>query len=177
MSLILIFFYLSIANVAAQSELSNTEGQEAHNGKTHHEMNHVAVFAGGTAMLEKNDINFSLGLDYLRILTESRDWGAGGFAEVIFAKHNEWLFGGLIYYRIKNQFFIRTGPGIEIIKHEETDPVSGQTHLKSQTELLYRIGVGYSHHIKNMIISPTIDLDLVRSADALVFGLNIGWAF
>ena len=89
----------------------------------------------------------------------------------------KWLFGALIYYRLRDQFFIRTGPGIEILKHEEFDPSCGCTHVKSQTEFLYRIGLGYSYHRKNLIITPTIDLDFVRSASALVFGLNIGLAF
>ena len=128
-------------------------------------------------MLEKKGTYFSLGLDYLRIISDSRKWGAGGFAEVIFADHPEWLFGGLIYYRLVDQFFIRTGPGIEILKHEEIDPEVDCTHVKSQTEFLYRIGLRYSHHIKSLIFSPTVDLDIVRCATALVFGLNVGLAF
>jgi hypothetical protein len=175
--LILIAIYPLTGKVAAQSDHSGTEQDEEHATEVHHEMNHLLVFVGGTAMLEKKGTYFSLGLDYLHILSPARNWGAGGFAEVIFAKHPEWLFGGLIYYQFKNQLFIRTGPGIEILKHEETDPTCGCTHTKSQTEFLYRIGLGYNYHTKLLIFAPTVDLDIVRSATALVYGLNVGLAF
>jgi len=175
--LILIAVFVITVPLFAQDNQSEEKEVKMPITEDHHHMNHLVVFAGGTAMLEKKGTYFSLGLDYLRILSKSRNWGAGGFAEVIFAKHPEWVFGVLIYYRLLNQFFIRTGPGIEILKHEEIDPECNCTHVKSETEFLYRVGLGYSYHSNNLILSPTIDLDLVRSASALVFGINIGFAF
>ena len=51
----------------------------------------------GTGMLEEKSSYFSLGLNYLRVLSPSRKWGAGGFTEVIYTKQPDWVFGGLIY--------------------------------------------------------------------------------
>ena len=99
------------------------------------------------------------------------------YAEIIFTKHPEWVFGALVYYRFYDKFFVRTGPGIEIIKHEETDPECNCIKVDTETEFLYRVGIGYSHHTKNIIFTPTIDIDLVRSETAVVFGINVGFSF
>jgi len=175
--LVVITFWLFTSNLWAQDDYSDVEHSQDHSDETHMDMNELAVFVGGTAMLENKGTYFSLGLDYLRALSSSGIWGAGGFAEVIFKKHPEWVFGGLIYYRFPNHFFIRTGPGIEILRHEEIDPECNCTHVKSETDFLYRIGLGYSYHKNNLILSPTVDLDIGRSETALVFGLNFGYAF
>jgi len=164
-------------NLRAQDKHSDMENSQDHSSESHLAMNHLAAFVGGTAMMEKKGTYFTLGLDYLRILSTSRNWGAGGFAEVIFTKHPEWVFGGLIYYRLVEKFFIRTGPGIEILRHEEIDPECNCTNVKSETEFLYRIGFGYSYHKNSLILSPTVDLDFIRSETALVFGLNVGFSF
>jgi hypothetical protein len=175
--LVVISVWIFNGNLLGQDHQSAEKSAQDYSEEAHHDINHLAVFIGGTAMLENKGTYFSLGLDYLSILSTSRNWGAGGFAEVIFAKYPEWVFGGLIYYRLINQLFIRTGPGIEILRHEEIDLECNCTHVKSETEFLYRIGIGYSYHKESLILSPTIDLDIVRSASALVFGVNIGFAF
>lgn len=175
--LIALTFSIFNTDLRAQDNQSESENSQENLTDTHLKMNELAVFVGGTAMLENKGTYFSLGLDYLRVLSSSGIWGAGGFAEVIFKKHPEWVFGGLIYYRFPNHFFIRTGPGIEILRHEEIDPECNCTHVKSETDFLYRIGLGYSYHKNNLILSPTVDLDIGRSETALVFGLNFGYAF
>ena len=177
MFLAVISVWIINSNLWAQDNQSHEESSEDHSSESHLAMNHLAVFVGGTVMMEKKGTYFTLGLDYLRILSTSRKWGAGGFAEVIFTKHPEWVFGALIYYRLVEQFFIRTGPGIEILRHEEIDPECNCTNVKSESEFLYRIGLGYSYHNNSLILSPTVDLDFIRSETALVFGLNIGVTF
>ena len=181
MKLVMFLIVLSVCifgtTLLAQENQSDVEDSQDHSSEMHMDMNHLAVFVGGTAMMEKKGTYFTLGLDYLRILSTSRKWGAGGFAEVIFTKHPEWVFGALIYYRLVEQFFIRTGPGIEILRHEEIDPECNCTNVKSETEFLYRIGLGYSYHKNSLILSPTVDLDFIRSETAFVFGLNVGFSF
>ena len=161
----------------AQNHQSEENQDRVQKAEVHHDLNELAVFVGGTAKTEIKGTYFSLGLDYVRLLSSSEKWRAGAFAEVIFTKHPEWVFGALLYYHFYDQFFVRTGPGIEIIKHEEIDQECNCTHVKSETEFLYRIGVGYSHHTNKLILTPTVDIDLVRSETALVFGLNVGIAF
>jgi hypothetical protein len=147
--------------------------------ENHHDahtfLNHIALFAGITTPLEKSGSNFSLGLDYVRILNENRHWAGSVFAEAIFAEHTEWVFGVVIFHRIGEQFWIRTGPGIEIIQEEDHDSHDHAT--KSQVEFLYRIGCGYPFHFGSITVTPSVDLDLVRSATALVWGVNIGKSF
>ena len=145
--------------------------------KDHLDNNHIALFVGATSQVEQKGTHFSLGLDYLRVLSESRQWAAGGFAEVIFTKHPEWLFGALLFYQPAGTFWIRTGPGIEFLTHEETDPECNCVYTTSQTEILYRIGVGYSFHTKDFVFAPSVDIDFVRSTTAIVWGLNIGKSF
>jgi hypothetical protein len=166
-----------ISNVYSQEDSASGDPSKGHSIENHHRLNELAVFVGGTAKTEIKGTYFSLGLDYARLLSLSGKWRAGAFAEVLFTKHPEWVFGAFVYYHFYDQFFVRTGPGIEIIKHEEIDPECNCTHVKSETEILYRVGLGYSHHTKNFILIPTIDIDLVRSETAMVFGLNIGFAF
>ena len=172
-----ILFSLFSMYLYAQTSPGTTEQTNTHSTAVNHHLNELAVFAGATSQVEKKGTHFSLGLDYLRVLNESRRWAAGGFTEVIFTKHPEWLFGLLFYYRSIEAFWIRSGPGIEILKHEETDPECGCVHTTSHTEFLLRAGVGYSFHTKNMTIAPTIDIDFVRSTTAIVWGINIGTSF
>ncbi len=175
---LILFAVLVISNpLFAQDHQSEENQDRVQKAEVHHDLNELAVFVGGTAKTEIKGTYFSLGLDYVRKFSSSEDWGAGAFAEIIFAKHPEWVFGALVYYHFYDQFLVRTGPGIEIIEHEEIDPECNCTHVKSETEFLYRVGIGYSHHTKKLIITPTVDIDLVRSETALVFGLNIGITF
>ena len=166
-----------ISNVYSQEDSASGDPSKGHSIENHHRLNELAVFVGGTAKTEIKGTYFSLGLDYVRLLSFSGKWGAGAFAEVIFTKHPEWVFGALLYFHFYEKFFVRTGPGIEIIKHEEIDPECNCVHVKSETEFLYRIGVGYSYHKNSLIITPTVDVDLVRSETALVFGVNVGFSF
>jgi hypothetical protein len=174
---VLISSFMSTISVFAQSEITDEVQSEEHSADAHLDKNHLAVFVGGTSQVEKKGTHFSLGLDYLRGLTESRQWAAGGFAEVIFTKHPEWLFGALLFYQPAGTFWIRTGPGIEFLTHEETDPECNCVYTTSHTEILYRIGVGYSFHTKNLTFAPSVDIDFVRSTTAVVWGLNIGKSF
>ena len=174
--LILIAVIVITIPLFAQDNQSDENQVKAPIAEEHH-MNELAIFVGGTAKTEIKGTYFSLGLDYLRSLAPSKDWGVGAYTEIIFTKHPEWVFGALVYYRFYDKFFVRTGPGLEIIKHEETDPECNCTNVNTETEFLYRVGIGYSYHTKNIIFTPTIDIDLVRSETALVFGINVGFSF
>ena len=174
---VLIIFSLFNTYLYAQTNPSDKEQTDEHSAVIHHQKNHLALFVGGTSQVEKKGTHFSLGLDYLRVLGESRQWAAGGFTEVIFTKHPEWLFGLLLYHRLGETFWIRTGPGIEILKHEETDPECGCVQTTSHTEFLFRVGIGYSFYTKSLIIAPSVDVDFVRSTTAVVWGLNFGYSF
>ena len=141
----------------------------------HSALNHIALFTGITSQLEKSGNDFSLGLDYVRILGADRLWAGSVFAEAIFAEHTEFVFGMVIFHRIGEQFWIRTGPGIEIIQEEDHNSHDHQT--TSKVEFLYRIGCGYPFHFGSITLTPSVDLDFVRSSTALVWGVNLGKSF
>jgi len=172
-----IFLIILFSGLAAQDVAENDSLTlfDSYHGDPHHYMNHIAIFAGTTTQIEKSGNDFSLGMDYIRIISENRLWAGSVFAEAIFAAHTEWLFGVVIFHRVGEQFWIRTGPGIEIIQEEDHDSHDHAT--KSKVEFLFRIGCGYPFHFGSITVTPSVDLDFVRSATALVWGVNFGKSF
>lgn len=168
---LLVFFTSAIAQHADKD--NHAAGKEDKEGHSH--MNHIALFGGATINLEKTGTYFSLGADYVRVITSDRQWAVSFFGEAIFAEHAEWLFGVPLYYRIKNDFWFRTGPGVEFVQEKKNDHDHHRT--ETEAEFLYRIGLYYIFHWGNYGISPSLDLDLVRNHTSLVWGLNIGIGF
>jgi len=74
---------------------------------------------------------------------------------------------------LPKNFWIRSGPGIEFFQEE----IEHTSETEGKTEFLWRIGVGYKIHIGRFIVDPCVDLDLSRSSEALVWGVNLGMAF
>ena len=48
---------------------------------------------------------------------------------------------------------------------------------KTKAEFLIRIGAGYSIHLGDFSIDPSVDLDFLRSSTTLVWGINFGLGF
>ena len=56
--------------------------------------------------------------------------------------------------------------------------VRDESHnLEIHRDPLVRLGAGYDFHLKRIVLSPSIDVDVVRKHAALVAGLNIGFGF
>jgi hypothetical protein len=153
----------------AQHENPET-GMEEEN---HIHYNTIALFTGGSSFLETGNTSFTLGADYIRRFSSTSNFGLGIYTEAIFAHHIEWVFGAVVLYTLPGNFWIRSGPGIEFFQEEIEH--TGET--ESKTEFLWRIGVGYKIHIGRFIIDPSVDLDLSRSSEALVWGVNFGMGF
>ena len=166
---LIIFIGISIVNAKPVNEIDEENSE--------HTLykNHVAIFLGGTTFYKNNESHFSLGLDYLYRPNSENPWAYSIMAEAIFAKHTEYVIALPIYHYIISEWWFRTGPGIEIIQEEEHH--GDEVESKTQIEFLYRIGTGYSFHLGNFVLSPSVDLDFVRNNDALVWGLNIGYSF
>ena len=167
--LIIITVFLLPFRFFAQSEnhKSNLEGEN------HFHYNHIAMFIGASSLFERDATYFTLGADYIRYFSPKSDFAAGVYIEAIFAHHTEWLFGVVLFYGLTEHLWIRSGPGIEILKEENEH--TGET--ESKTEFLIRIGAGYSIHFGKFFIDPSIDLDFLRSSTTLVWGVNFGMAF
>jgi len=153
-------------------------GQGAHASHRHH----LAALIAATSNLDHHHTDFTLGGDYqYRIASR---WAVGGFGEVIFAEHTEYLLGIPLYFFLTERFWLRTGPGVEFVtesleEHEghSVSSSSSQTPTTTESKFLFRLGAGYNIELGGLTLTPSLDLDLVRNARALVWGLNIGKSF
>lgn len=176
-----------------------SDGDKDNSNDGHHSLNHIAVFNGVTTTAKETHNYYTLGIDYVRQFSETGSFGIGVFAEIIFADHKEYALGIPLYYKIAEGFWLRTGPGVEILKEaKETENVElhGTEHLsklgsskttssidphaelEDKVKFLYRVGLMYTFHVgQNFGISPSVDFDLVEKHNAFVYGINLGWAF
>lgn len=131
-------------------------------------LNHIALFLGSTSLYEQGRDHMTVGIDYMRFLKSNSDWGLSGFAEVVFANDIQWLVGVPVVYKPIDNFWLRTGPGFELVKDNDQDV---------SAIFLWRIGLGYDFHIMDFSVSPSFDLDYIRYHPAMVWGVNIGKGF
>ena len=79
------------------------------------------------------------------------------------------------------KLWFRAAPGFEVANHHHEEESEGvhakETHTSKETEFLLRIGMGYGFEVEGIAIIPTIDLDLFRGHNSLVWGLSIGKGF
>lgn len=153
--------------VATVSRAQHHDNSEKSHHESHAHQHHMALFFGNTSHDSFNENSFTLGLDYMYFFPNSH-WGISVFGELIFAEHNEFLFGFPVVYKFDSGFWMRTGIGIEFAKDEDN-------HVEHHP--LGRIGCGYDFHINKLVLTPSIDFDGIRKHPALVFGLNVGFGF
>ena len=166
-----IYLFVGISIISASS--INEKAKENSEHIIHN--NHIAIFLGGTTFFKKGESHFSVGLDYVYRPDVEKPWAFSLFGEAIFAEHTEYLIGLPVYYGFNNIWWIRAGPGLEIIQEEEHHGDVVET--KTEVEFLVRIGVGYPLHVGAFTITPSLDFDLVRNNDAIVWGINFGYGF
>jgi len=142
-------------------------------GEHHFHHNHVAIFVGASSVFEKSGTHFTLGADYIRYFSPESDFAIGVYSEAIFDHHTEWVIGTVLFYGLNEHFWLRAGPGIELLQ-EDLECGCG---TKTKTEFLIRVGAGYSIHLGNISIDPSVDLDFIRSSTTLVWGVNFGLGF
>jgi hypothetical protein len=168
-------------DTASLEEKGHPRVQHGHGSHASHR-HHLAALIAATSNLDHHHTNFTLGGDYQYRLASR--WAVGGFGEVIFAEHTEYLFGIPLYFFPTERLWLRTGPGVEFVtesleEHEEHSAFSsgGQAPTTTETKFLFRFGVGYNFELGGLTLTPSLDLDLVRNARAVVWGLNIGKGF
>ena len=150
------------------------EGESVDDHIMHSYQNEIAGFIGATTQSTRPGTHFTLGADYVRLLSLGKPWGLSIYGEAIFAEHTEWVAGLTGSYKVTDKFWLRTGPGVEILQ-EAVEGSHDETEIK--TEFLYRIGMGYSFHLTGLTIAPSLDFDFVRHHDAVVWGINIAKPF
>ncbi|MCK5456623.1 MAG: hypothetical protein KAI45_05800 [Melioribacteraceae bacterium] len=171
--LLLGFIIFILDSTNAQSSKNDNSHKENSQHILHH--NHVAIFLGSTTFFKKGESHFSVGLDYVYRPNVEKPWAFSIFGEAIFAEYTEYLVGLPVYYSFNNIWWLRAGPGIEVIQEEEHH--GDEVETKTEVEFLFRFGVGVPIHLGNFGITPSIDFDLVRNHDAIVWGFNFGYGF
>ena len=96
-------------------------------------------------------------------------WGFAGVIELISMHELEGLLLPLVYYHPTENWFVRGGVGLEV--GFEEDATSGSAHL------LVRTGTGYTFPVRNILLVPSIDFDIVRTDIALAYGVVIAREF
>lgn len=172
MKFLFILVLLTISITAQSSENIDSHRQNVQHIAYH---NHVAIFFGSTTFFRKGESYFSVGLDYVHQPNVEKPWAFSIFGEAIFAEHTEYLIGFPVYYGFNNIWWLRAGPGIEIIQEEEHHGDVVET--KTEFEFLFRFGAGVPFHFGRYTITPSVDFDLVRNHDAIVWGINFGYGF
>ncbi len=125
----------------------------------------------GDASFVKHEVDyFSHGIDYLRRATEHILVGC--WVESVFAEKTEWTIGIPLYCSLYH-FWLRIGPGIEIISEEIDNEIRHEVKGKSKTEFLFRSGIGYTFYLVHFLISPSLTVIMsvptVRSYMALIW--------
>ena len=174
---LLLFCNFNVFGQDIESEIqdnhdSNVEGHDHHSKK-----NLIGVFTGLTTQLDGDkNTDFTLGIDYVRHFSNSDRWGIGVFGEVIFAEHNELIFGIPVYFFPTNNFWLRAGPALEIFKEEEESD-SGITKTTTETGFAIRAGLGYDIEIMGFTIVPNVSVDFIREKTSLIWGFHMARRF
>jgi hypothetical protein len=188
-----------LACVLAGSQVEAGQEHEASEAATHddpaaqahHEhLNEIAVVLGGTYESEEKETFFTWGLEYERML--NRRVGVSLVGERI-TKVDAFVFVAPFVYRPLPALKLVAGPGWELKPrrpgggHGDEGAAHGH-ESESETEqqgdenlFLWRFGVGYSFHLGKAVVTPAVNLDLVREhgrwVEAVVFDVSIGFGF
>lgn len=165
-----------------QARAQEHQEEEHHDDGHHFHPHHLGLFLGSTTNPDDKS-HFTVGIDYVfRFGAEGR-WGVSPIAEVIFAEHTEWLFAITGQFRPTESWWLRAGPGVEIIEEEEAGHSSIAAFKAQASEgdkkakELFRVGTGYDFHVGPVTLAPSLDYDFFRTKTAVVFGLNIGYGW
>ncbi|MFC2164527.1 hypothetical protein ACFLT2_05965 [Acidobacteriota bacterium] len=171
---LVVSFHLPL--LAEEEEHGETHGHHFHR-------HHLGVTLAATSHLEKGGSTyFTLGAEYEYRLSPL--FGIGLIGELIFGKETEYLFALPFFIHVTESLWFRIAPGLEVAHHsEESGDSHGEEnhgngeHSSQKAKFLTRIGAGYNFNAGGFIITPTIDLDFLRSQTSLVWGITIGRGF
>jgi hypothetical protein len=149
---------------------NDEEKQVEHDGSGKHEFhrNHVAFFIGSTATEgerpgAEDDPRFTLGVNYERRLT--RLLGLGAVLEAVPEGEREAVVLVPVLFHVGRRAKFLIGPGAQRLE----DP--------RETTFVARIGFEYDFHVKQVILTPELNVDFSEEENFAVLGLNIGWGF
>ena len=173
---------------AAQEEPSQ-HGDTASDHEAHEEhVNAIAVFLGNTAERSTDSGNihhgFTFGVEYIRRLSPHISLTA--VLERAGGDVRGTLLLGQVYYRFTGGFALIAGAGVEFRdSHPEESTPHGRMAGASEpsrrpgdgTVFLARVGAMYEWEFDRWLLGPMVAIDFVGRDEALVLGLNFGYAF
>jgi hypothetical protein len=170
------------ADPVEQEQENESNDENGHHGTHSEHRHHAGGSVAGTTNLDHDHTDITIGGEYMyRPLPR---WGIGGFVEVLFADHRSWLLGVPVQFHATQNFWLWAGPGIEFIpesgeEHAEHSANSdlGEQPTTTEVKFLFRIGAGYNFEVEGLVVTPVLNLDLVRNNKALVWGLTVSKAF
>ena len=161
----------SVVLIAVAMASSPAAAQETHTESR--DKNVVGLFLGATTKFKSkipDETGFTIAGEYEYIPAKwDHKWGFAGVIELIFMHELEGLLLPLVFYHATDNWFLRGGVGLEV--GFEEGATSGSAHL------LVRTGTGYSFPVKNFMLVPSIDFDIVRTDIALAYGVVIAKEF
>jgi len=166
---------LLVLCVVAPSPAFGQGDSESHAVESHEsrDLNAVGLFLGATTKFKDQsnvETSFTLAAEYEYIPARwNHVWGFAGIVELIFAHELEGIVMPLVYYHPIEDFFIRTGFGLEVARQDDAESASAFA--------VWRIGVGYDIRLRNVILIPSFDLDGIRSDPAIAYGVVIAREF
>jgi len=136
-------------------------------------VNTVGLFLGATTKFKEktpNGTSFTIAGEYEYQPDKGEiKWGVGGVIELVLADELEGIILPVAYYHPMEEWYVRTGLGVEIGREEDSETASAH--------LLWRMGVGYIFPVGKVLLVPSFDLDLVRSDIAIAYGVVIAKEF
>ena len=148
---------------ATPGEHEETAGE---NGEHHHK-NHIAVFVGATEGEElngeKEDPDFTLGIDYERRLSSL--FGFGGMADWVVEGNREYLLGPIGFLHPYRGAKLFAAPCYQRVREE------------GENNFVLRIGASWDFAIGKYTVGPEIIYDFAEEENFLVFGVGFGMGF
>ena len=150
---------------AAESE--DHAAAEGEHGEAHEHKNHIALFIGSTQAEiehgERDDPQFTLGIDYERRLTPI--FGVGALLDLVLEGHREGIVGIPLFLHAGNLVF-------------EVAPAGERIRDTGEWAALLRLGVLYEFEIgSNTAVFPSAFYDVTEEGGTWVLGGTVGWGF
>jgi hypothetical protein len=172
LGLVLILAPAGARAAAAEEPASGEESRE-------HHANVLALFLGHTAEEvdggDTTESGFTFGVEYTRRITPRVS--LGGLVERAGGDIRSNLLLAQAYYRIAGGFRVLGGPGVEFRDGESEEHEEAPVRERDTTVFVLRVGALYEFEIGRWVVAPTAAIDFVGRDEALVLGVEVGYAF
>jgi hypothetical protein len=116
----------------------------------------IDLYAG---LRSNGGTDFMMGFKYSHRRPEWKNFGAGGFVEVVFASQTEFLFGALAQFYPTKNLILETGPGFAV---------------DGGSDFFWRVGGEYQLQTARLVLIPKAYFDFIHGTTVFGYGLAIG---